>query len=420
MNRSIVSHLIAFSFFLLLFISFFGTTLPFQDRSYEQLFEQESSNIVNQIIFVFLFFSSIVSLIYRHESFFLFIQKEKLLIAFILLCVLSAFWSEYPFISFKRSFQLFVTYLVIILAILNIDHSVLLKLIRLTISAYLFFSLFSCIFIPAAIDPIFGTWRGIEVQKNGLAQNSFFGLLSSLVLFKNGKLGWTKYYDAILITLSIFLIFMARSSSVFMALFFIIILFVVFKLESLFQILKVGRFLLGFTTASFAAMVFIFINFSSTIFAIIPEFFNKDLTLSGRVPIWVYVWSQIEKHLIVGYGYGTYWIMGSPRIDLFASYFEGFKVNEAHNGYLEILLQVGIVGLVLFLGIIVVSIYRTLKIKSNIALVIILSIYFLNLTESLIFQTRALTTFFYFSTYLATAYYYFEDKKRLYYKNNEY
>ena len=64
--------------------------------------------------------------------------------------------------------------------------------------------------------------------------------------------------------------------------------------------------------------MWIFLIFSSEIFGLIPGYFGKDMTLSGRVHIWEYVWTEIEKNLLLGYGFATYWIMGSSRIDIFA------------------------------------------------------------------------------------------------------
>ena len=142
-----------------------------------------------------------------------FIKSEKYLSLFILLCLISALWSDYSLLSIKRSFQLFVIFLVIIEALVIIEPSILLKQLKIVVSLYLFFNLFAGLRIGAAIDPIFQTWRGIEVQKNHLAQTSLYCLLSSVVFFSFDKKMLTKLYDGLLIFISVFLIYKARSST---------------------------------------------------------------------------------------------------------------------------------------------------------------------------------------------------------------
>ncbi len=140
----------------------------------------------------------------------------------------------------------------------------------------------------------------------------------------------------------------------------IVFLGFILKIETIFNQLNIGRSFLVLIFFFILSFSVIFLIFSSEVFSLVPEYFGKDLTLSGRVPIWEYVWTEVQKQLLLGYGFATYWIMGHSRIDIFASHFEGFKVNEAHNGYIEIMLQLGVVGFIFFLFPIIAYIYRML------------------------------------------------------------
>ena len=120
------------------------------------------------------------------------------------------------------------------------------------------------------------------------------------------------------------------------------------------------------------------------------------------------MWNDIEKRFLLGYGFATYWIMGSSRIEIFASYFEGFKVNSAHNGYLEIILQLGVVGFIFFLFPIIAYIYRMFKLNSNLAILIFISIMTLNYFESILFKVGlGITTFYFISTYITISVFHF-------------
>ena len=415
-----IDLLIKVNAFILIFVTFFTTNIPFDPNNYADTFGGETTNIRNQIVYLFLFFSSLIILSKRFDKILSLIRSEKYLSTFILLCLLSALWSDYSLISFKRSFQLFVMFLVIVEALVIVEPKVLLKQLKIVVSVYLFFNLYACRFIPAAIDPMFGTWRGMEPQKNWLAQNSLYCLLSSIVFFSFDKTRYAKLYDVVLILISLLLIYKAHSSTNLIAVVIIVSMGLVFQIESIFyKKLGVGKSLLGLSFLFILIFSIIILIFSSEIFALIPGYFGKDLTLSGRVDIWKFAWNDIEKRLLLGYGFATYWIMGSSRLQIFASYFEGFMVNEAHNGYLEIILQLGFIGFIFFLFPIIAYIYRMFKLNSNLAILIFISIMTLNYTESVLFKVGlGITTFYFMATYTALSVFYFNLRQVNHNENN--
>lgn len=75
---------------------------------------------------------------------------------------------------------------------------------------------------------------------------------------------------------------------------------------------------------------------------------GKDTTLSRRTDIWNSVWDAIITQPWQGYGIGGVW--SDPSVEPGQSIIQslGFPIFHSHDGYLEILLTIGIVGLVLF------------------------------------------------------------------------
>lgn len=76
---------------------------------------------------------------------------------------------------------------------------------------------------------------------------------------------------------------------------------------------------------------------------------GKDPTLTDRTKIWAFVLSMHTNPLI-GTGYQTFWL--GPRLHWFWTMAHLGALNEAHNGYLEVYLELGLIGgglLVLFL-----------------------------------------------------------------------
>lgn len=75
---------------------------------------------------------------------------------------------------------------------------------------------------------------------------------------------------------------------------------------------------------------------------------GKDATLSRRTEIWTGVTRAIDQRPWQGYGVGGVW--SDPSVDPARSINRGlgFTVFHSHNGYLEILLLLGVAGFVLF------------------------------------------------------------------------
>ncbi|EPX85734.1 O-antigen polymerase [Salipiger mucosus DSM 16094] len=77
------------------------------------------------------------------------------------------------------------------------------------------------------------------------------------------------------------------------------------------------------------------------------EMLGKDATLTGRVPLWALVDPEIAARPLLGYGYGVFWSEASPEAWMIWEKIL-WQAPHAHNGYRDLLLGVGIPGLVLF------------------------------------------------------------------------
>ena len=80
-----------------------------------------------------------------------------------------------------------------------------------------------------------------------------------------------------------------------------------------------------------------------------------DPTLSGRDRIWQYTISKFESGPLGGVGYGALWSVGPRQNSVFADWQILGAINEAHNGYLDILSQTGVVGLLLLVAFLLMS-----------------------------------------------------------------
>lgn len=85
------------------------------------------------------------------------------------------------------------------------------------------------------------------------------------------------------------------------------------------------------------------------------EALTGDATLTGRTDLWRFAWPYVEAQPWVGYGFRSFWQIGenSPSLSLGFGFIA--TVAHGHNGYLDILLGGGAVGLLLALPVLIIS-----------------------------------------------------------------
>jgi len=100
---------------------------------------------------------------------------------------------------------------------------------------------------------------------------------------------------------------------------------------------------------------------SSVLLAPITALSGKDQTFSGRSAIWAIVNEHIAQRPFVGSGYGAYWVQlpGSPSMEMMRRLF--FYPTEGHNGYLDVINDLGIVGALCLLGYLITYVRQGLK-----------------------------------------------------------
>ena len=72
---------------------------------------------------------------------------------------------------------------------------------------------------------------------------------------------------------------------------------------------------------------------------------GRDMTLTGRTEIWTDVLQVASTHPLWGTGYGAFWIGRIANIPWTENL--TWTLGQAHNGYIDVYLQIGAIGLVL-------------------------------------------------------------------------
>lgn len=73
---------------------------------------------------------------------------------------------------------------------------------------------------------------------------------------------------------------------------------------------------------------------------------GSDYSLTGRSGIWHAVWNAIDVRPWLGYGFDAFWRSGGLTFEVWRA--AGTETPHAHNGFLDLLLGLGVAGLVCF------------------------------------------------------------------------
>lgn len=84
---------------------------------------------------------------------------------------------------------------------------------------------------------------------------------------------------------------------------------------------------------------------------------GKDMTFTGRTEIWEMVEEKIRERPLLGFGYDAFWATQADAINQFSVW----KPGQAHNGYLDICLNLGAAGL----GLVVLLVRESLRLAKR-------------------------------------------------------
>lgn len=135
-----------------------------------------------------------------------------------------------------------------------------------------------------------------------------------------------------------------------------------------------------------------YVVYSEGVFATLAPYLTRGNvesteTLTGRIPLWEVLISEIGQHPWLGAGFAAFW---SPDNLYRIEQLSGFSATSAHNGFVEELLNTGVVGLAILLAFLFHTTAVVLKQASRgdplgwLAFLFLLFYLFLNVTNALI------------------------------------
>jgi exopolysaccharide production protein ExoQ len=200
-----------------------------------------------------------------------------------------------------------------------------------------------------------GAWQGLYGQKNGLGLVMALGTGIVLAFKPSGLI--QKSWSLGTLFLCIAEVGLSRSREAWITCAIIIFTHFSFKLYERFAQNSRGVVLL---LAGMATMFVVAI--AAALWVDILKFFGRDATLTGRTVLWQAVLEQCKNHPWTGYGLGAFWGTGDA-LPIYAK--TAWVPTSAHNGFLECLLELGAIGLVLLLFLMLLGFRYAIKIIAS-------------------------------------------------------
>ena len=301
----------------------------------------------------------------------------KSLVGFLGIVVLSIAWSHYPAVSaIGISLQLITTVAALFLALILTWSELLRTLaaaLRWLLGLSLLFELIVAVFVRHAVLPFwvdYGTekipaafyWsrgllfsggpiEGIVANRNLLG----FAALLAVIVFavqlraRTVKRGWG---IAWLVLAGVMLV-LTRSATVTIA-GVVVVVVLLFALWTR----RVGPTRRRPVYLTAAALAVVGVVSSVTLSPLVLTLFGKSDDLTGRFDIWNSVIGLASERPIFGWGWVSYW---APWVEPFKDLAvrNGVTYLQAHNAWLDVWLQVGIVGLLLFAALVFSTLWRS-------------------------------------------------------------
>lgn len=201
---------------------------------------------------------------------------------------------------------------------------------------------------------------GYLINPNLLAYVLICIILINTYFLKNNyrvylkKYKWNRFLIYIILISSLYLLFITYSRSGYVCLLFVMFLYILQTSKSKFKWISV--FLISIITT-----IFISFNLNNLLNIYLRGEENSLTTLSGRLPIWKELWanSLINEYLFFGHGFQ---MLSEKGIGVTVRSFDGGNsdLTMAHNNIFQVLLGLGIVGLIISF-LVFVKVFKDIK-----------------------------------------------------------
>jgi exopolysaccharide production protein ExoQ len=296
------------------------------------------------------------------------VRANSALAAVLVLMLVSILWSGVPFVSLKRWIRELLAVTMACLVLTEHDpREVIVSIFRRSVYILIPFSLLLVKFYPQ-YGVQFSRWSGermwigVTLQKNGLGRLCMFSFIFIIWTFVRRRhapevisMKYRALAEGVVLAITLWLLkgpsLKAASATAIVALCSGLAVF------GLLLWVKSGKIKLGTVLLPMIAVAIMGFGLATMLLggstvASFTSTLGRDDTLTGRSDIWAVLVPVFRQRPLLGRGFGSFWTSRSR---------EYYQMGEAHSGYLEVLLELGLVGMVFYGGFVVSTCRRAIR-----------------------------------------------------------
>jgi exopolysaccharide production protein ExoQ len=269
------------------------------------------------------------------------------------LALASVFWSDEPSITLRKATALAMSALFGAYLGFRYTTREQLRLLVWTCSISIVLSfVFSLLGLGTPVNGRDSGWFGVFVHRNVLGRMMVFSTVLFAIFSRVHKEQKLEAWLGILLSLSLLLLSTSKGSIVYVTVLFCILLLV--------------PRLRGKLTKVIGVMAFVGVTATAILYLIVTHFeeftalFDRDPNMTGRIPMWIASAVMALQRPWLGYGYGAFW-QGAEGPSLGIWRLMSWETPHAHNGLLNLWLDLGLVGVGLFLAGFLLCLYRAFR-----------------------------------------------------------
>src|SRR6266487_554488 len=316
----------------------------------------EEGNLVDAIVFLLLTLAGIFVLLRRRVTLAELVRDNAWLTVFVLYCFIAIFWSEFPFVSFKRWIKV-LGHKVMVLVIFSEpeQREAFFRVMKRIAYVVLPVSILWLKYYPE-LGRASSDWGammncGISLGKNALGGVCMIlGLVffsHSLQILRTPKSPMRRkelYLIGGLLLMIAYLLRKAHSATSWAGLLLAVLTIVLLGLRF------VNKKVIGAYVVT-GLLILVIAQLTFDIYGNVVDVSGHGASIEGRGRLWE-ILLQMDTNPIFGTGFESFWLG-----DRLQKIWEQITWNpgQAHNGYLELYLNLGFVGLSIFLGVIIAT-----------------------------------------------------------------
>jgi exopolysaccharide production protein ExoQ len=296
----------------------------------------------------------VLRLISRYREVGSLLLSNKCFVLLLLFALYSVRWSVDPHVTLQKGIPLVLSALIGLDFARQYEIRDQVRLLWMVLALVLVLGVIAQVFFPGFVPDLDyepgGAWNGIVVNKNTWAR---LIVLTGIVLLSRPRPTRRSIaFVMILMVMVMALLVASHSASGLIIMCTMMLLFWAFRAlrwnRTHILLLAVTLALISIGTVSYVVQ-----HADET-----TRMLGKDATMTGRVPIWRATLVFVKKNPVWGYGYSAFWSQNSRPGRLVREATNWDTLPHAHNGYIDLTLQLGGIGLALYFAAYLIAMKR--------------------------------------------------------------